>query len=70
MNGWEFLYLIGYGIAFIMTFYAASEENREMPEEEQCFGGVISVSLICAVFSWAIPIWWIGFKIYKRSGEK
>ena len=70
MNGWEFLYLIGCGVSFVMTFSIASEENREMPEEEQCFYGVILTGLTFAVFSWAVPICWLGYEIYKRLGEK
>ena len=69
MNGWQFLYLIGCGVSFIMTFYAASEENKEMPEEEQCLYGVILTAITVAIFSWAVPICWLGYEIYKR-GEK
>ena len=70
MNCWEFVYLIGCGVSFVMTFSIASEENREMPEEEQCFYGVILTGLTFAVFSWAVPICWVGYEVYKRLGEK
>ena len=29
MNGWEFLYLIGCGVSFVMTFSIASEESKK-----------------------------------------
>lgn len=70
MNGWEFLYLIGCGVSFIMTFSIVSEENKEMPEEEQCFGGVMLTAITVAIFSWAVPVCWLAYEIYKRLGEK
>ena len=46
------------------------DANNKLPKEKQCFGGVVFGSFICAALSWAIPIWWIGFEVYKRLGEK
>lgn len=67
MNGWEFFYLIGCGVSFVMTSSIAAEENGEMPEEEQCFYGVMLTGLTFAVFSWAVPIFLLAYEIYKRG---
>ena len=70
MNGWEFMYFIGCGVSFIMTFVWASEENREMQEKDQCFGGVIFTGLTFSIFSWAVPVCWVGYEIYRRKFKK
>lgn len=70
MNGWDFVYLIGCGVAFIMGIIGLTAENNRLPKESQCYGGVIFGALLCSIVSWALPIWWIGFEFYKKLGEK
>lgn len=70
MTAFDFIYYIGSGVAFIMGVIGLYDANNKLPKEKQCFGGVVCGSLFCAALSWAIPIWWIGFEIYKRLGEK
>lgn len=70
MTTWDFIYYIGSGVAFIMGAIGLYNTNKNLPEEKQYFGGVVCGSFLCAALSWAIPIWWIGFEVYKRLGEK
>ncbi len=70
MTAVDFIYCIGSGVAFIMGVIGLAEENNRLPKEQQCYGGVIFGSLLCAILSWAVPIWWIGFEFYKILGEK
>ena len=66
----DLIYIIGAGVAFIMGIIGLTAENNSLPKAEQCYGGVIFGALLCAIVSWAVPIWWIGFEVYKRLGEK
>lgn len=70
MTAFDFIYFIGSGVAFIMAFIGTYDANKNLPKEEQCLGGVFFASFFCAFLSWAVPIWWLGFEIYKRLGEK
>lgn len=66
MTLFDFIYGIGSGVAFIMALVGLTAENNKMPEADRCHAGVIVCSLFCASLSWAIPIWWLGFEIYKK----
>lgn len=70
MTVWTFLYIIGCGVSLIMSCFGLSEANKQMPEKERCVGGLVCACIICSLLSWAIPIWWVGTEIYKKSGEK
>lgn len=70
MTLFDFIYGIGSGVAFIMGIIGLTIENNQLPTEERCFGGVAFGAFICAALSWAVPIWWIGFEVYKRMGKK
>lgn len=70
MTIWTFLYVIGCGVALIMSFFGLSAVHRELPEEQKCIGGLVCSCIICSLLSWAVPIWWLGYEIYKRLGEK
>ena len=69
MTVWDFIYYIGSGVAFIMGTIGLYDANNKLPKEEQCIAGVICGALISAILSWAVPIWWLGFEIYKRLGN-
>lgn len=69
MTLFDFIYYIGSGVAFIMGAIGLYDANNKLPKEEQSKAGVIVCSLFCASLSWAVPIWWIGFEIYKRLGN-
>ena len=66
----ELIYIIGAGVAFIMGIIGLTAENNSLPKAEQCYAGVIFGALLCAIVSWAVPIWWIGMKIYTRMNVK
>lgn len=66
----DLIYIIGAGVAFLMGIIGLTAENNSLPKEQQCYGGVIFGALLCAIVSWAVPIWWVGFEVYKRLGEK
>lgn len=66
MTIWTFLYVIGYGVALIMSCLGLSEVHRKLPEEQKCFWGLAFSCIICSLLSWAVPIWWVGFEFYKR----
>lgn len=70
MTLFDFIYGIGSGVAFIMALVGLTAENNKMPEADRCYAGVIVCSLFCASLSWAIPIWWLGFEIYKKLIEQ
>ena len=67
MTVFDFIYIIGFGVAFLMSliaFYSIDLEDKE------CFICKIVCAVLVGLLSWAVPIWWIGFEIYKRLGEK
>lgn len=66
----DLIYIIGAGVAFIMGIIGLTAENNSLLKEHQCYGGVIFGALLCAIVSWAVPIWWIGMKIYERVEHK
>lgn len=66
MTIWTFLYIIGSGVALIMGYLGLSEVHRELPEEQKCIGGLVCSCIFCFLLSWAIPIWYVGFEVYKR----
>ena len=71
MTAFDFIYRIGQCVAAIMCFYGLTEANKKLEEEEQA--NVVSIffgSALLSFLSWAVPIWWIGFEVYKRLGEK
>ena len=71
MTIWTFLYVIGCGVALIMGYSGFSEVHRELPEEQKCILGLVCSCIICSLLSWAVPIWYVGFEVYKRfKGEK
>ena len=70
MTAFDFIYYIGSGVAFIMGIIGLTAENNSLPKEHQCYAGVIFGASLCAIVSWAVPIWWLGYEIYKRLGEK
>ncbi len=70
MTAFDFIYYIGSGVAFTMGTIGLYDANNKLPKEKQCIGGVFCGSILCAFLSWAVPIWWIGYEIYKRLGEK
>jgi hypothetical protein len=70
VSAFDFIYLIGSGVAFLMALVGLTAEYKMLPEKERCYLSVPFCSVLCAVLSWALPIWWIGFEIYKRLGEK
>ena len=70
MTIYDMIWCTGCGVAFLMGVIGLSNENNKLPKEEQCFGCVVAVAFICCALSWAVPIWWIGYEIYKRLGGK
>lgn len=71
MSVFDFVYIIGCGVAAIMCFYGLIETNKELEEEKQANVCTIFFgSALLSFLSWAVPIWWIGFEVYKRLGEK
>ena len=71
MTAFDFIYIIGQGVAAIMCFYGLTETNKKLEKEKQAnVGAIFFGSALFSFLSWAIPIWWIGFKVYKRLGEK
>ena len=66
MTLFDFIYFIGFGVAFIMGIIFVGGENENLPENQQSFGFVMFGSFACASLSWAVPIWWVGFEIYKK----
>ncbi len=70
MTIYDIIWYTGCGVAFLMSAIGLSNENSKLPKKEQCAGGVMLGALMCCALSWAVPIWWIGYEIYKRLGEK
>ena len=70
MTAFDYIYYIGSGVAFLMGTIGLYNANKYLPEEEQCFGAVVLGVFIFAILSWAVPICWFGYEIYKRLGEK
>ena len=66
MTLFDFIYFIGFGVAFIMGLIFMGEGNKNLPEHQQSLGFVIFGAFACASLSWAVPIWWIGFEVYKK----
>lgn len=58
------IYIIGCGVAFIMSFIGFLN-TRKFKENET---SLLFLSAFCAcVLSWAIPIWYLGFKYVLRK---
>lgn len=71
MTAFDFIYIIGQGVAAIMCFYGLIETNKKLEEEKQANVCTIFFgSALLSFLSWAVPIWWLGFEVYKRLGEK
>lgn len=70
MTAFDIIYIIGAGVAFIMSFLYLVSINKNLPKGQQSLIGVIIISCILAYFSWAVPIWWLGNTIYNRKFKK
>lgn len=60
MTLYDFIYLIGCGVALLMSIaglYSQEIIKRRKPN----FGIILLDSVIVAFLSWALPIWWLGF---------
>lgn len=51
MTLFDFIYTIGSGVAFIMGAVGLYDANNKLPKEQQSFGGVALVALMCAALS-------------------
>lgn len=61
----ELIYIIGYGVAFIMIESLAFQVCEKHKLE---YDSVFFVGLFLAFLSWAVPIVWLGNKyLVKRS---
>lgn len=67
MTIWDFLYIIGCGVSLIMTYYGLSDSETET---EQDYVNLIFSCFFCALLSWSLPIWWLGYKIYENIIQK
>jgi hypothetical protein len=66
MTLYDFIYLIGYGVALLMSivgFFSQEVIKGRKPN----FFIILLDSVIVAFLSWALPIWWIGYKLYVRG---
>jgi amino acid permease len=70
MTIWTFLYVIGCGVALIMSCFGLSKVHRELPEEQKSIGGLVCSCIISSLLSWAVPIWWIGNEVYNKLRRK
>ena len=50
MTVWDFIYIIGCGVSLIMSCFGLSQANKELPEEQQCVGGLVFSCIICSLF--------------------
>lgn len=64
MTLWDFIYLIGYSIAFLMSGVGLTMINKEKIDDN--FLLIILGAFMGGFFSWGLPIWWIGYKVYTR----
>lgn len=59
----ELIYIIGYGVAFIMiegfSFQMCKKHKLE-------YDGIFFVGLFLGLLSWAVPIVWLGSKILVK----
>lgn len=62
MNAFEFIYFIGYSVAFCMLFVGTYD--KECPE------GTFFISILGGILSWGLPIFWIEKEIYERKFKK
>lgn len=70
MTIYDIIWYTGCGVAFLIGGIGLSNVNSKLPKEEQCSGGVIMGAFLCLALSWAVPIWWLGYEIYKKTKRK
>lgn len=65
----ELIYFIGMGVAFLMCCVGLNSMLvNEKDDKDVDVVGLLSASLIISILSWALPIWWLGYRyIYKKG---
>lgn len=68
MTFWEFAYIIGFTLSFIIGFINI---NSLIPEEEyeKQFIPMLILSLILGFLSWGLVLWAIYEKFYRKKYE-
>lgn len=64
MTIYDFAYLIGMGFSFLLAIIIFGRDNAQLPQNEQNIVGVVVISLLVSITSWAFPIFCIIFKKY------
>lgn len=61
MTLYDFIYIIGCGVAFIMTTFGLLNSAQVKEEIGDNKIVIFASSFIVSLLSWAVPIWWLGF---------
>lgn len=69
MTLFDFIYMVGFSVSFIMGLSAIISLDKEQKEEVP-FPAILFCALFCGVLSWGLPIYWIGREIYERKFRK
>lgn len=60
MTLYDFIYLVGCGVAYLMSVIGLIATEQIKGVKPQVFSLCI-ISFIPALLSWALPIWWLGY---------
>lgn len=61
MTLYDLIYIIGCGVAFIMTIFGFSSSAQVKKEIGDKPLVIFASSLLVSLLSWGVPIWWLGF---------
>lgn len=60
MTLYDFIYLVGCGVAYLMSVIGLIMQEQIKGVEPKVFS-ICLISLIPALLSWGLPIWWLGY---------
>lgn len=69
MTIYEFIYMTGCGVAFLVAFYGFASDNKTA-DDPAPVEAIFFCSLLCTILSWSLPIFLIGKEIYERKVRK
>lgn len=65
MTLYDLIYIIGCGVAYLMTVIGLISQEQIKGVEPKVFS-ICLISLIPALLSWGLPIWWLGYHFFCK----
>lgn len=66
MTLYDFLYIVGCGVAYLMTVTGLIMQEQIKGVEPKVFS-ICLISLAPALLSWGLPIWWLGYHFFVKG---